>query len=198
MTGRLVSLEEVQSMRCSPLAVILVCVLAIACGGRREPGSHVMTAGEEQTAPFDAGFIDAMIEHHQGAVAMAEEALDSAVHPEIYSLAEGIIAGQTIEIDSMRVWRQRWYPGLEATGGMGMSMGAMDIGGSPGVVWDLRFLEAMISHHQGAISMARAALESAEHEEIRDLASAIVTAQQEEITVMTALLSAWSDSAEAP
>lgn len=185
-------------MKRTLIAIVAACTLAISCGGSGERAVGETPPTVEQPAPFDAQFIDAMTDHHLGAVAMAREALDSASHPGIVSLAEGIVAGQSAEIDSMAAWRERWYPGLEATGGMGMSMGSMDVAGSDSVSWDLRFLEAMISHHQGAIPMAQAALESAEHEELRALATGIISSQQAEIGWMTELASTLRDSVIAP
>lgn len=61
--------------------------------------------------PFDKAFIDAMIPHHQSAIAMAREAQTKATHPEITQLAGEIIAAQTNEIDQMQAWRAAWYPG---------------------------------------------------------------------------------------
>ncbi len=58
--------------------------------------------------PFDAHFIDAMIPHHQGAIAMAQQALAEAEHPELTTLAESIIQSQQAEIDQMQVWHTRW------------------------------------------------------------------------------------------
>jgi uncharacterized protein (DUF305 family) len=46
---------------------------------------------------------------------------------------------------------------------------------------DERFIDAMVPHHQGAISMARVALENAEHEEIVQLSENIVSTQRAEI-----------------
>jgi uncharacterized protein (DUF305 family) len=169
-------------------------MLAIACGAPEERQAHETHISSSATpAPFDARFIDAMTEHHLGAVTMAGEALDSAVHPEIISLATGIIAGQSAEIDSMGTWRAAWYPDLGATGGMGMSMGAMEIAGSREIPWDIRFLDAMISHHEGAIVMAEEALDSTVHPEILSLATGILAAQQEEIIEMRVLRAAWSE-----
>jgi uncharacterized protein (DUF305 family) len=52
---------------------------------------------------------------------------------------------------------------------------------------DKAFIDAMVPHHQGAIVMARVALENAEHEEIRDLSRNIVLTQQAEIGELKAI-----------
>jgi len=46
---------------------------------------------------------------------------------------------------------------------------------------DQRFIDAMASHHQGAVDMARVALVNAEHPEIRQLTENIVSSQEAEI-----------------
>lgn len=57
--------------------------------------------------------------------------------------------------------------------------------------FDLLFIDMMIPHHQSAIAMAKVALERASHQEVRDLAQAIVTTQQSEIDQMTAWRETW-------
>src|SRR5919112_425960 len=52
---------------------------------------------------------------------------------------------------------------------------------------DERFIDAMVPHHQGAIEMARVALENAEHTEILALAEEIVAAQETEIGQLKAI-----------
>ncbi len=54
---------------------------------------------------FDKAFIEQMIIHHQGAVEMAELALENAEMQEIKDLAEDIITAQTKEIKMMNEWR---------------------------------------------------------------------------------------------
>jgi uncharacterized protein (DUF305 family) len=142
-------------------------------------------------APFDAMFIDGMIGHHQGAIDMAEIALEQAEHEEIRALAEEIIVAQTTEIEQMQSWRSEWYPDLGATGGMQMGMGEMMVSEDESVPFDQRFIEAMIEHHQGAISMAEMVLTQAEHEEIRTLAEEIIAAQAAEIEQMQGWLTDW-------
>jgi uncharacterized protein (DUF305 family) len=132
-----------------------------------------------------------MIEHHQGAIAMAEQALDEAERPEIIAMAETVIATQQQEIDEMMAWRAEWYPELDPSDGMGMEMGEMEISSDTSLPFDQRFMTAMISHHEGAIEMAREAQEKAEHEEVRQLAQAIITAQEAEIEQMRVWLNEW-------
>ncbi len=58
---------------------------------------------------FDKAFLSEMIMHHEGAVDMAEAALQSAKHEEIKNMARAIIAAQTSEINQMKGWQQTWY-----------------------------------------------------------------------------------------
>ena len=98
-------------------------------------------------------------------------------------MAEEIIAAQQAEIERMRAWRAAWYPDLPPTAGMSLDMGPMDV--APGETpFDRRFLEAMIPHHEGAVAMARDALQKAEQREIGELAGAIIATQEAEITQM--------------
>lgn len=47
-------------------------------------------------------FLEQMIEHHEGAVEMAQDELDDGVNPDVLALAERIIVSQTAEIATMR------------------------------------------------------------------------------------------------
>jgi uncharacterized protein (DUF305 family) len=57
---------------------------------------------------FDKAFISGMIEHHQGAIDMANLAKQYAKHDEIKSMADDIISAQTNEITQMREWQKNW------------------------------------------------------------------------------------------
>jgi uncharacterized protein (DUF305 family) len=74
-------------------------------------GMTGMTAGLEgkRGADFDHAFIDEMIVHHEGAVAMAEAALEYAEREEVKNLAREIIEAQTREIGMMRGWMEEWF-----------------------------------------------------------------------------------------
>ena len=56
---------------------------------------------------------------------------------------------------------------------------------------DQHFIVQMIPHHEGAIEMAKVALERSERAEIRSLAEGIIEAQQKEINDMSAWYQAW-------
>ena len=57
---------------------------------------------------FDKEFTGLMIEHHQGAIDMANLAKINAKHREIKNLADDIISAQTNEIKMMQDWRVSW------------------------------------------------------------------------------------------
>jgi uncharacterized protein (DUF305 family) len=95
-------------------------------------------------------------------------------------------------------------PGGRGPGGMGPGMmpGGMMPGRGPGMMpgglWSLppdqldeTFMTSMIEHHQGAIDMATLAGERSAHQEIKDLATSIITSQSAEITMMQGWLATW-------
>ncbi|MEK7112001.1 MAG: DUF305 domain-containing protein [Patescibacteria group bacterium] len=58
---------------------------------------------------FDRMFIELMIEHHQGAIDMAELVLTNSERPELKNLANDIISAQSKEIEMMKGWLESWY-----------------------------------------------------------------------------------------
>ena len=164
-----------------------------------------MTMSPEQ---FDLIFIDMMISHHEGAVAMARIALERGEHPEIILLAEEIISAQEHEITQLTTWREAWYPDAPAftmdqmMGGMDMMngidmMAMMDLEADAARMcaasepFDLAFIDAMIPHHQSAIMMAEAAARHATHPEIQELSQTIIDAQTRELEQMGDWRDAW-------
>lgn len=57
---------------------------------------------------FDQAFIEMMISHHEGAVAMAELIPSRAKHDEIKTLGKAVIEAQTKEIADMKQWQKDW------------------------------------------------------------------------------------------
>lgn len=62
----------------------------------------------KQGDEFDQMFIHSMIEHHNGAVAMAKLSAQNARHDEIKNLSTNIIAAQESEISEMKQWQEQW------------------------------------------------------------------------------------------
>lgn len=57
--------------------------------------------------------------------------------------------------------------------------------------YDRAFLSNMLAHHAGAIEMANLALTNASHQEVKDLAQAIISAQTSEVQDMTTWQARW-------
>ncbi|MBN3899413.1 MAG: DUF305 domain-containing protein [Nostoc sp. NOS(2021)] len=157
-------------------------------------------------ANFDLRFLDAMIPHHQGAVEMAKEAQQKSKRPEIKKLADNIIKSQNQEITQMKQWRQAWYPkagdkpmAYDSQMGHMMEMSSnqmkammmsQDLGAAD-AEFDLRFINAMIPHHEGAVTMAKDVLSKSKRPEIKQLAQEIIKAQNTEIKQMQQWRKTW-------
>ena len=159
-------------------------------------------------ANYDLRFIDGMIPHHRGAIDMANEALQKSKRSEIKALAQNIIQTQNREEnDLIKKWRLAWYPSAAktpmayddsqqgkmvpmSTSQKDSMMMKMDLGAADNQ-FDLRFLDAMIPHHEGAVVMAKDALTKAKHPELKQLAKEIVASQQGEIDQMKGWRKAW-------
>jgi len=146
---------------------------------------------------MDRHFIEEMIPHHNGAIAMAELALERSKRPDILSLAEGIIEAQTRENSEMRTWYEDWFGTQVPIESTPSGMGMMDRGGMYMISaegdleelrsaedFDLEFIRQMIPHHEMAIMMARMLAAGSGREEMQKLADQIITSQSREIDMM--------------
>ena len=167
---------------------------------------------------FDQQFIDMMVPHHEGAVAMAEIARTRGEHPEVKQMAEAILSTQRQEIDQMKAWRRAWFgsdqtppmsrmpmvPGMSGEHGAHGGSGTMDMAADVEKLrpapepFDRAFIDAMTPHHQSAIDAARAAQARAQRPEIKQLAQDVIAAQQREIEQMRQWRTSWYGGAQAP
>lgn len=161
-------------------------------------GTNVIDADHNEA---DTAFAQMMIVHHEGAIEMAELAVERAATNEVRTLAEGIAATQGPEIERMTSWLETWGENPAPAGDMaGMDHSGMDMGGLDqdaameelqslsGTKFDRRFLELMTEHHRGAVEMAEAQLRAGQNPEALELAQQIIDDQTTEIALMATML----------
>jgi uncharacterized protein (DUF305 family) len=179
------------------IAVGAVVVLAVALLVWRTAGR--LPADDS----LEAGFARDMMIHHDQAVAMALLIRDRTADPAVKTLATDILLTQENQIGQMLGWLNVWgLPATSAEPPMAW-MGHPVSGRMPGMATpeelahlehrsgnaaDTEFLRLMIRHHQGGIPMAEEAIARSGNAQVRALATAIVAAQQSEITAMEDLL----------
>ncbi|MDQ3258722.1 MAG: DUF305 domain-containing protein [Acidobacteriota bacterium] len=161
--------------------------------------SNMQSSPNAASQPYDLQFIDTMVMHHQGAIDMARMAVTKAQHAELREMAQKVITDQEREIAELRRHREQWFAGRPQAMNMEMSgmmdsMRGMDmnrLNAATGNSFDLMFIDMMIPHHQGAVMMAREALQRAEHPELKQLAQQIIREQEREIAQMNGWKNAW-------
>lgn len=167
--------------------------------------THNMDLGPAD-ADYDLRFIDAMIPHHEGAVVMAKDLAQKTKRPELQKLSKEVIDAQAQEIAQMQQWRKDWYPKASKTPMawhtamnhmMAMSPEQiksmrmdMDLGKAD-AEYDLRFIQAMVPHHQAAVTMAKDLAQKTKRPELQKLAKDVMTSQQAEIDQMQQWQKSW-------
>jgi uncharacterized protein (DUF305 family) len=146
----------------------------------------------------DVAFATNMIPHHQQAVELSAMAPDRSTNAELITLAQQITAAQQPEINVMKVLLVQWNENPDTNSGHdghGNTMQGMvdaatmtKLQSLQGAEFDKLWLESMISHHQGAIEMAKAELANGDNVDAKGLAKNIVTAQEAEIGQMKQML----------
>lgn len=157
----------------------------------------------------DVRFMTGMIGHHAQAILMSELAPDRAADPLIRTLAARIINAQKDEIATMEQWlrdRDRPVPEIHLSGVHMMVHGPEYAAHMPGMLteeqlsqleaargseFDRLFLEFMIQHHRGAVTMVQELFSSdgaAQDEIVFRLASDIQVDQLTEIARMERML----------
>jgi uncharacterized protein (DUF305 family) len=194
--------------RAVSLLVVPVGALTLAACASGDKDDHAMSghsmAGHSMgvgSAPAAAGhnaqdvmFAQMMIPHHQQAIVMAKQAATKASSPQVKQLAEQIEQAQGPEIQKMAGWLKTWGASQPSEGSMHMGDGMMSeqdmkkLDELSGKSFDQAFLQMMIKHHQGAITMAKTEQVQGSSPDAKTLADSIVTSQTAEITTMRKLL----------
>lgn len=192
-------------------------------GGIVQPGapgeaSKVVAAEQARdlskvgATPADVKFMQGMIHHHAQAIDMTELLKTRSASDDMKKLGLRIQVSQRDEIKMMQTWLKAHgqdAPDPHAMHMPGMVMPGMDHGpmmagmltpeemarlaGLKGTAFDRFFLEGMIKHHAGAITMVKELFASpgaAQDSTIYAFASDVVADQQMEIDRMSGMLAA--------
>lgn len=171
--------------------------------GHTEHSHSETAAGDAQPgqAPHNADditFARDMMPHHKQALELVDLARDRSSDPALLELASSIAAAQGPEMDQLsgmlRSWGQDPEAGMDHEG-HGMAMpGMVDdatmqrLESLRGREFDTLWLESMISHHQGAVEMAKAEVANGDNPQAKELAQHIIEAQEAEIAQMKQML----------
>ncbi len=215
------------ALRCSAAIAILTAATGAAAqtipiiqpGAPGQPSRTIsaeeaVRIADTRFSPDDVKFMQDMILHHQQAVEMAALVQPRSTLPAIGQAAGRITASQADEIRFMQTWlreRGQQVPDPASAHHMDHSAHAEMPGmASPeqmaalaaarGAAFDRQFLERMITHHEGALTMARGLLRrsgSAYDPVLYQFANDVINEQQAEIERMAALLAPLSSDRRA-
>ncbi|MFC9249123.1 DUF305 domain-containing protein [Streptomyces sp. NPDC057136] len=173
----------------------------VAPGKPGEPARH-LSADEARKevgvpAPNSADFRYAqmMIEHHAQALVMTDLVADRAGSSSVKRFADRIASGQKPEIAAMEGWlknnggdKRKQTHDHSTMPGMATEAQLKELRAARGKAFDELFLKLMITHHQGAITMATEALSEGNDIPVEEMATDVVAQQTVEIDRMRTLL----------
>lgn len=192
------------------LAVIGVIVLVVLRFFAFNSGNHMnngfdendqgqmgMEMEENNSSNLNASeymFAEMMISHHQQAVEMSNLALTTSKNAKVLDLAKRIKDAQSVEIVQMQSWLGTDESNKKMNDHMGHDMGGImseadmaTLKSSTGATFDKLFLEGMIAHHEGALSMVTMIKETS-NKEVDTFGLNVIKVQTAEIAEMKQIL----------
>ena len=165
--------------------------------GHSMPGMSGSSTSAAPAATFndaDVMFLQMMYPHHAQAVEMAKLVPTRSQNQQVKDLAAAIEKAQAPEMQQMTTLLAGFgKPAPSAT--MSHSMPGLmtpqqmtELTGLSGAAFDKMWLQMMVEHHQGAITMANDELKNGTNADAKKMAESIVTTQQAEITTMNGML----------
>ncbi|MEU0137286.1 DUF305 domain-containing protein [Streptomyces sp. NPDC006296] len=155
----------------------------------------VKAAGDDTPNSADFRYVRMMIEHHDQALVLTALVPGRAASTSVERLAERISAAQKPEIGAMEGWlKNNGGDAREETHehasmpGMATDRQIARLRDSDGKAFDRMFLELMITHHQGAVTMATEALADGNNVLVEEMANDVIAQQTVEIDRMRGLL----------
>lgn len=171
---------------------------ALAAAALLLAGCGSPNTSDEGHDAADVTFAQQMVPHHEQAVEMARLALDAerGASAQVQDLAERIQQAQGPEIATMKGWLDGWgedvpnHAGHDTGSMTGMMSDAQlsELEQASGDTFDRLWLQMMVAHHQGAITMAETEIADGQDSRAKAMARAIIDAQKAEISQMKTLL----------
>ncbi len=97
---------------------------------------------------LDLRYVNAMISHHRGAILLAEQAQNMSQKKEIQDLAADILKNEPPAIQELYDWKKTWYGDTKKVRDpIVPKLGTYD------EKYDLRFLNALLAHHEDGLMM---------------------------------------------
>lgn len=98
----------------------------------------------------DLRYINSMVAHHRGAILLASQVVEKSHKEEIRTLAREILNGEPKLIQELYLWKKSMYnDGRKVQDPQVVNLGKVD------EKFDLRFLNALIIHHEAGIDMTK-------------------------------------------
>ncbi len=134
----------------------------------------------------DLRYLNQMIAHHQVALDLAKQAAASANHPEIKALAADIQKGEPTLIVKLYDYKKQFYSDSRpAPKNPVPQLGSVDS------TYDLRFLNALIYHHESGIEMTRDIRTKSTRSEIINDANAVQNFLETSLTTLKEWRQTW-------
>ncbi len=119
---------------------------------------------------LDLRYINAMISHHRGAMLLAEQAQKQSQKQEVQELSKSILKSEPVAINELYSWKKSWYGDTKTVKDPRVAnLGSYD------EKFDLRFLNALIAHHEAGLIMTREATIKSSRTEILNNADGVNT-----------------------
>ncbi len=184
----------------------------VALGGCGSDAPKVKTYTTDRGGVFndaDVAFATDLIPHHAQALQLVDLTVGRELDSEIQALADQIRERRGLEIEELAGWLGSWDRPIPATArdhenahsdddsdsvlradlpGMATAAELQELADSTGTAFEVRWLELMIQHHQGALSLAETERSTGVFKRAVRLAKSIETSLQREIDRMQELL----------
>ncbi|GAA3368271.1 DUF305 domain-containing protein [Streptomyces sannanensis] len=200
--GAVLALGACESGERAPAAAADNGAKVVAPGKPGEPAKILSAKEAAEAVPADTPnaadvmYTQMMITHHAQALEMTALAPKQAGSAKVKRLAERISAAQGPEIGAMRGWLAQ-HGESETMGGHEHHHGAMpgmateaqlgELRAAKGKAFDTLFLKLMITHHQGAITMATDVLGDGNNILVQEMANDVISQQSAEIHRMESM-----------